>query len=81
MEAVTNEQIDEIEEQEMFTGWGDIMFTGWGDIIKQLAEMLGEVHSTQGDMVGIAKRNNGAVLNLNTRLSALEKAVEELEKQ
>ena len=73
MEAVTNEQIDEIEEQEMFTGWGDI--------IKQLAEVLREVHSTQGDMVGIAKRNNGAVLNLNTRLSALEKAVEELEKQ
>jgi len=73
METVTNEQIDEIEEQEMFTGWGDI--------IKQLAEVLREVHSTQGDMVGIAKRNNGAVLNLNTRLSALEKAVEELEKQ
>jgi len=70
--TVTNEQIDEIEEQEMFTGWGDI--------IKELAETLREVHSTQGDMIGIAKRNNKAVLNLNTRLSALEKAVEQIEK-
>jgi len=72
METVTNEQIDEIEEQEMFTGWGDI--------IKQLAEVLREVHTAQGDMVDIAKRNNEAVLNLNTRLSALEKAVEQIEK-
>ena len=64
--------VDAIENKELFSGWGDI--------IKELAIFCKSNNEHIMEQVTIIKELSTQIAVLNTRLSALERAVEHLEK-